>query len=268
MSERLTTGQDIFKIIDDIKNIPDSFFKATSGNAMIQGILDQINIKEMADIQRKEFLNQNIGYDQATMLCADIGNELSVLVESFEDISAIAEKKVFLKKLFGLFQDLPELILKDYPRYDANIPVELCRPNAKLPVYAHDGDDGADVFATNNDDIAPGETMILYTGLKVSIPKGWALSVRPRSGLSLKTGLRIANAPGTIDYGYLDEVGIIATNIGAKTLSIQTGDKIAQLILERAYKAEYTKVDDITAHATENRANSQGQQGFGSTDGN
>lgn len=266
MSEKLVAGQDILGIIDDIVNIPDSFFKASTGNTMVQNMLDQINLDDLVKEQTKDFLERGIGYDQAVMLCAEMKNEISALVDSFEGYSTSSEKKVFLKKLFGIFNPLPEMILKDYPRYDANIPVELCHPNAKLPAYAHDGDAGADVFAVEDTDIEPDQTIILHTGLKTAIPKGWMLSVRPRSGMSLKTGLRVANAPGTIDYGYLAEIGIIVNNIGKEVVSIHTGDKIAQLVLEKVYKAEYTVIDDITTHATENRANSKGEQGFGSTD--
>ena len=75
---------------------------------------------------------------------------------------------------------------------------------------------------------------VVPTGLKVAIPSGWMLSVRPRSGLSKQTGLRISNSPGTIDTGYRNEIGIIVDNIDDVNYSIKKGDRIAQLVLEKS----------------------------------
>lgn len=260
------TGQNITDAIQDMMNIPDSFFKASSGRDMINGVLQQINIKDMAEVQAKEFRDNNMSYAQVVMACAEMQREVRDLIEAFEGEDMLAAKKVFLQEVFGKFLELPQYILEDYPRYDAEIPIELCHPNAKLPTYAHEDDGGADVYAIEDIIIQVGETVLIPTGLKMAIPKGWMVSVRPRSGLSLKTGLRIPNAPGTIDANYLAEVGIIAFNTGHESIQINSGDRIAQFILERAYKAEFTLTDDVTKHTTENRANAQGEQGFGSTD--
>lgn len=90
--------------------------------------------------------------------------------------------------------------------------IEICREGALLPAYAKPGDAGMDVCAAEDVIIRPGETVIIPTGLKLAIPEGYEVQVRPRSGISLKTPLRIPNAPGTIDSGYRDELGIIMTN--------------------------------------------------------
>lgn len=145
----------------------------------------------------------------------------------------------------------------------------------ELPFYAHEGDAGMDVRATEDIIIGPGETKIVKTGLKVAIPEGYEIQVRPRSGASLKTKLRVANAPGTIDCGYRNEIGVIITNTSKdyyweqdniKKLpltenfihSIDTsgnrdgyyliskGDRIAQLVLCKIYKANFEKVDDVS----------------------
>lgn len=78
------------------------------------------------------------------------------------------------------------------------IPIELCHPNAKIPTYANIGDAGLDIYALEDVTILPGETKLIKTGIKVAIPYGYELQVRPKSGRSLKTKFRIANAPGTI----------------------------------------------------------------------
>ena len=259
------SGQNITDAIQDMMNIPDSFFKASTGREMINEVLKQIDVQEMARIQAKEFRDNGMSYAQVVVACAEMQREIRDLIEAFEEQDIIAAKKVFLQEIFSKFLDLPEYLLKDYPKYDAEIPTELCHPNAKLPIYVHESDAGADVFAVENTSIVPGETKLLPTGLKMAIPKGWMISPRPRSGVSLKTSLRIANAPGTVDSGFLQEIGIIIDNIGNEDIQIKQGDRIAQLILERAYKAEFVPTNDVTKHTTENRANESGEQGFGST---
>ena len=92
--------------------------------------------------------------------------------------------------------------------------IEKCRNNTSIPVYAREGDAGMDVCAAVDMELRPGQTRIIPTGLKMAIPQGYEIQVRPRSGLSYKTNLRIANSPGTIDSGYRDEIGVIMSNIG------------------------------------------------------
>ena len=131
---------------------------------------------------------------------------------------------------------------------DAEIFVEFIHKDekSKLPAYAHLTDAGADVFVNNELIVAPGEFgVIVPTGMKMAIPVGWQLSVRPRSGLSHKTLIRVSNAPGTIDAGYRDEVGIIIDNFDDAPFGIEKGDRLAQLVLEKVYKAKYTEVPSV-----------------------
>ena len=93
--------------------------------------------------------------------------------------------------------------------------VEIMREGVTLPAYANPWDAGMDVCAACDITIPPGETVIVPTGLKLAIPEGYEIQVRPRSGISFNTPLRIANSPGTIDAGYRDELGIIMTNTSA-----------------------------------------------------
>ncbi len=94
--------------------------------------------------------------------------------------------------------------------------IEICREDAVLPSYAKPGDAGMDVCAAVDRSIKPGETVIIPTGLKLAIPEGYEIQVRPRSGISYKTPLRLSNSPGTIDSGYRDELGILITNTSEK----------------------------------------------------
>ena len=95
------------------------------------------------------------------------------------------------------------------------IPYELCR-EVNIPKYANPGDAGMDLYSPDEYTIDPGETVIIPTGVKMAIPKGYAILIQPRSGQSAKTKLRIANTPGLIDSGYRDEIGVIVENIEPK----------------------------------------------------
>lgn len=144
-----------------------------------------------------------------------------------------------------------------------SIPIELCRENAKPPMYANIGDAGADVYACEDYTIEAGETMLVPAGFKMAIPIGWRIAVRPRSGQSLRTKLRIANSPGTIDHNYSDEVGIIIENTHpSQPYIIEKGNKFAQLVLEENPTADYSVVKDISIYFNKDKTRTGG---FGST---
>lgn len=127
------------------------------------------------------------------------------------------------------------------------IPVEICREGVSLPKYARPGDAGMDVRAAVDVAVGPLETVIVPTGLKVAIPEGYEIQVRPRSGLSLRTPLRIPNAPGTIDSGYRDEIGVIIYNCDPDHFFyIKKDDRIAQLVLQKVPKIDFEPIDDIS----------------------
>ncbi len=141
-----------------------------------------------------------------------------------------------------------------------NIMIETCHPDAVLPKYARYGDSGMDIYAVEDTVIPGNSTRIVGTGLKIAIPVGFELQVRPRSGLSLKTPLRIANSPGTIDAGYRDEIGIIVENIANPSYRIIKGDRIAQLVLQEIIQVEWVPIKDITVIG-ENRGGGFGHTG-------
>lgn len=133
----------------------------------------------------------------AKLNSADLQQLLVALDQELETMSDLSEiKKDFLKRFFSL-------IFNSISDYDLNadvvsIPIELCHPDAKIPIYANIGDAGMDIYALDDYVISPGETKLIPTGIKVAIPLGYELQVRPKSGRALKTKLRIANTPGTI----------------------------------------------------------------------
>ena len=130
-----------------------------------------------------------------------------------------------------------------------------------LPVYAKHGDAGMDLRSVGRHVIGVGETVIINTGLRVEIPYGYEIQVRPRSGMGFKTKLRIANAPGTIDHAYRGLIGVIMENIGKDTALVEVGDRIAQAVLAEVPRIEWVLVDSADELTTTDR----GEGGFGST---
>ena len=205
--------------------------------------------------------------------------ELLVEIDKAEEFSDV--KKDFLKRFFMIIINAiseTEGVAKKI----IEIPVELME-GAKIPAYARLGDAGLDIYSTEDIEIGPGETKLIHTGLKVAIPRGYELQVRPKSGISLKTKLRVANTPGTIDSGYRDEVCVIIENLEpkiadidydfdergrtiinsilhGKSYSIEKGQKIAQLVLNEIVVANFEKVNSIAEVEGEDRGG-----GFGST---
>lgn len=212
----------------------------------------------------------------------DINRSFEELCTSFDTNEKYSEKKKgFLKQFIGVMvralnetQGIAKRIIP--------LPVELCHENAQMPQYAHVTDAGMDIYAIEDVTIAPGETKLVRTGIKLAIPTGYEIQVRPKSGRALKTKMRVANSPGTIDSDYRDEVCVIIDNIEPRikdityefdekgrpiitsilhggAMYIGAGEKFAQLVLKEQPKAAPYRVENVM-EIGENRGG-----GFGST---
>jgi len=144
--------------------------------------------------------------------------------------------------------------------FQIKIKVKKTDKSASIPKYAHKGDSGFDLASTESVTIAPGETKLIGTGLSFSIPEGYEMQVRPRSGMSFKSKMRIANSPGTIDSNYTGEVKIIAENTGHRPIFIEKGDRIAQGVICPVYEAVFVE--------QELEDTNRGSNGFGSSGSN
>ena len=131
-------------------------------------------------------------------------------------------------------------------------------PDAVLPAYAHPSDAGMDVRSVDELTLAPGRRALVHTGLVMLLPPGYEAQVRPRSGLALKSGVTVLNAPGTIDSGYRGEVGVILANFGEADFQVKTGDKIAQIVVAPVTQSEIVETEDVDE-------TDRGADGFGST---
>lgn len=135
---------------------------------------------------------------------------------------------------------------------------------AVIPKYAKPGDAGMDLYALTGQ-VIPGNArgVLIKTGLKVWLPEGYELQVRPRSGMSAKTSIRVANTPGTVDEGYTGEICVICDNLSNQDFIIDTDNRrIAQAVIKEVPKIQ---VEEISIEEMEQRTTERGDNGFGST---
>lgn len=251
-----------FRQLITMLQLPDNHFEAlapvmlSSVEHIFQSPQMQIS---MSDALRDS--NINIGDLEAFL------HELIAQVSDSQELNITQPKQSFLEALVAIVcnaissnENIAKRVIK--------IPIEQCHEDAKAPTYAHLSDSGMDVFALEDITIDPGETKKVPIGIKVAIPNGYELQVRPKSGRSLKTKLRVANTPGTIDSGYRDEIAIIVENIEpkiadisygfnakgetviksiehGKSYTIGKGEKFAQLVLMEVPKVSWYKVDSV-----------------------
>jgi dUTP pyrophosphatase len=151
------------------------------------------------------------------------------------------------------------------------VKIKKLHEDAIIPKYAHLGDSGFDLHALEETYVKAGETKLIKTGLSFSVSEGYELQIRPRSGMSLKTPLRVANAPGTVDSSFVGEVCVIMSNLGyhdredglfgiqlGNSFQIKKGDRIAQGVICPVIRAEFEVVEEL-------EETSRGSGGFGST---
>ena len=132
-------------------------------------------------------------------------------------------------------------------------------PSVPLPVYAKGGDAGADIVSRVDVTLQPGERALVPTGISIALPDGYVALVHPRSGLAIKHGVTMVNAPGTVDAGYRGELQCIMINHDTKeAITFKKGDRIAQLVIQKVERAEFVEVQELPGSG-------RGSGGFGST---
>lgn len=264
-----------FEEIATLLSLPDEQFK----------VISEIFLDEM-----QKAMNSNSDKIRLLQNLSDAGNSSEDLIAAYEQVIEEIDKQLenisqvkrdFLKRMMGIIINAIS-DSEGAAKKMVKIPIQLCHPEAKIPTYANIGDAGLDLYALDDYTINPGETKLIPTGIKVAIPRGYELQVRPKSGRALKTKLRVANTPGTIDCGYRDEVAVIIENVDAQIKDItygfdekgniiiksilhgspyyiEKGTKFAQLVLNEVPTASFVEVTDI--HEIEGDRNG----GFGSS---
>ena len=269
------------QIADDLKKLLEEYpdFLEQIGGADVIGTLFTMSDEDFNLLQDSlyqaiseqfkspEFMREMTGmFIQQGITSATLDNnidEIVYIVNSIEELSDI--KKNFIERTLRSMADYIQGAIVGTEIIP--IPCELTE-GTNLPVYAKLGDAGLDIYAKEEYTIAPGETKIIPTGIKVAIPDGYAILIQPRSGQSAKTKLRIANTPGLIDSGYRDEIGVIIENIEppfkdidyefddkgeihiksilhGQAYTISEGDRFAQMRLVKVPQAHFIKVDSV-----------------------
>ncbi|MGP9528501.1 MULTISPECIES: dUTP diphosphatase [Micrococcaceae] len=142
-----------------------------------------------------------------------------------------------------------------------SIAIKMLDSELPVPSYSHPSDAGADLHAREGAVLEPGERALVRTGIALAIPHGYVGLVHPRSGLATKHGITVVNAPGTVDAGYRGEIMVTLLNTDkAESFTINRGDRIAQLVIQKVEQAAFTPVDSLEETA-------RGAGGFGSTGG-
>lgn len=197
----------------------------------------------------------------------DLTANFMELADAVDELQFSAQKRDFIKEMLA---SLANAVNDTEGIAKRNVPVaiELCHEDAKIPQYSTIHDAGADVYAIEDTIIHPGETKIIPTGFKLALPPGFAILVHPRSGLSARTKMRIANSIGLCDAGYRDEYKIIIENIEpaikdisysfnedgtvkiesilhGSDIQISKGERIAQLRLVEVPKITFYRVTDV-----------------------
>lgn len=245
--------------------LPDEKFSILSAY-----FLDELD-KSLNNAEEKILLAQSINLSGAKV--EDLQSFFEKLSNEMDKqlVGKISQVKLdFLKRMFStIINSIQDS--EGVAKRIIQIPIELCHEEAKVPSYARAGDAGMDIYALEDVDILPGETKIIPTGIKVAIPRGYAILIQPRSGQSAKSKLRIANTPGLIDSGYRDEIGVIVENIEpafkdinydlddngkiiinsilhGSPIHIEKGQRFAQMRLVEAPSISFFKVEDVHAY--------------------
>lgn len=250
--------------LDDIMEVEDEKFPLAQ-DLMLQTISMSLTGAQ-ADYQIGQAVaaNKQMGVSRSQMLAQNklLKEALYNLIQNgYKARYTNPTKQAFLDSFYSLVEDYTDRMITFWDMDTPTIYVEKLQENAKLPTYASAGDQGADIYACEDMTIpAHSFGTIVPTGLAMAIPMGWALAVRPRSGMSHKTRIRLSNPPGTIDTNYKNEVGVIIDNFDDEDYEIKAGDRIAQFVLEKNYQGNFVETDDVHKHG-EDRGGGFGHTG-------
>jgi dUTP pyrophosphatase len=256
-SQVIETLNELFKYSDEqIEQVKDSYFKelakAYSGEDAYRVINETIKQAEKTGFSKSEIIEEYEANKEILMVLFDRIKQ--------DYIESATKQEVIEEIQKNIMNYMDTFILQVMNQDKPNVYVELIHPEAKIPTYAHPGDQGADIYAVEEITIPPHSYgNMIPTGIKMMIPEGWAISIRPRSGLSKNTTLRISNSPATIDTAYRGEVKVLMDNIGDSPVTIQVGERIAQMLIERNYQMNLELIDSVNVNTE------RGLGGFGSS---
>ena len=208
---------DLDKVLNDPESNGLNLFGALMGMPdedfeILRPLFQEEMIKAYNEPQAQMQLVQALG--QSGISIEQLINHSDEIVNSMFNVAEVElseSKKDFLKTLLASAINSVSASTIN-PAHIVEIPVEICRENAKLPTYATNGSGAMDIYSPEEYNIECGQTIIIPIGIKVSIPHGYALLIQPRSGMSARMKVRIPNSPGLIDEDYHEEIGVIVEN--------------------------------------------------------
>lgn len=190
----------------------------------------------------------------------ELEKEFQGLLKELENSMSEAIADMKIKEIDGVnLEELEKNFKVSRPKQ--KLTYEKIHPNAVDPVYNYPSDSGFDLHSTLSANIPPFGRALISTGLKLSIPTGYEIQVRSKSGLALKQGLMVLNSPGTVDQGYTGEIKVIVFNTNKEDYHIKMGDKVAQAVLCPVMCGEVVNLINVEKVEDGERSDN----GFGST---
>ena len=248
----------LLEIIEQIMSIPEDSLNDSSVDVisgMMRGALTPKIKTESINNVIQGFEDENLSRAQASEVVAQSKNAIQ---DAIDELKPSPNKRALLDAAFGFFYEVFDEAFAKYHSYAFELPIKL-EDNAQAPSYAHDTDACADIYASKDITIpAHSCSTKVPTGLRIALPEGWVAKIAPRSSIGAKTGLRLSNSIGIIDADYRGEIGVLYDNISDSDYEIKTGDRIAQIWVERVERFKPVPVDILPA--TE-----RGEGGFGSS---
>lgn len=243
IAELISAIEDIMAVEDEKFGVVKELALQTMSSILIGAQADN-TVSQIVTANKAEGISRLQMMD-ANKLCKDA--MYKVIEEEFKPRYQFNEEKCeFLDEMYALVESYCNKILEIWDLETPTIYVQKLHENAKLPSYASAGDQGADIYACEDITIpANSFGTIVKTGLAMAIPFGWAIAIRPRSGMSHKTRMRISNTPGTVDTNYKDEIGVIVDNFSNEEYKIKMGDRIGQFVLEKNYQGNFVETDNV-----------------------
>ena len=183
--------------------------------------------------------------------------------EEIKEESGIEPEEEYIKELEELFG----MSIEDMNRETEimfrtkNLGVKLIHPDAVFPSYVYPSDSGFDLYSVSEIKIPALGRALVPTGIMLSIPEGYEIQVRPKSGLAINQGITVLNTPGTVDSGYLGEIKVIVFNTNNESFTISKGMKVAQAVLCPVMNGMFVNLTSIDEDENKDR----GDNGFGST---
>ena len=243
---------EIKQVLKTIQDLPDE-----SIELILPQVEDQfkqlVEEEDLLNKMKTEFLEQ--GYTVADIKAVKDSYD-TIAEDYFKIVKPTSPKGRYISALIGVYKDFLDKILQEGFSRTVNIKVVKDNEEAQLPTYAHFGDAGADLYANEDVEIQPNEVKIIPTGLRVEIPDGYEMQVRPRSGMSTKTP--ILGILGTVDSGYRGPLGVMLYNHDIESYQVHKGDRIAQAVIAPTYHGNFLVVESLSE--TE-----RGEGGFGSS---